>query len=161
MGDSADMDAWWIEEPFLLGGSNPSDDDLVQLRRRGFGVIFSLLDERRQQPRYDPELAAGLGFVRHNIPVGDFEAPTAGQLARFVELAEAVPGGVGALVHCQGGLGRTGTFAAAWLVSRGLAVREAVERVRLARPGAVETPEQECSLHRFAASRGGTPPQTV
>lgn len=155
------MDVWWIDEPVLLGGSNPSDGDLAELGRRGVRVLVSLLDESRQKPRYDPAMAERMGFVRHNIPVGDFEAPSAGQLARFVELAESLPRGVCALVHCQGGLGRTGTFAAAWLISRGMGVREAVARIRLARPGAVETPRQESALVEFAASRRGSPPQTV
>lgn len=46
-------------------------------------------------------------------------------------------------IHCRGGLGRTGTLAARFLVERGLDPERAIEEVRLARPGALETAEQE------------------
>lgn len=46
-------------------------------------------------------------------------------------------------IHCRGGLGRTGTLAARLLVERGLEPEMAIEEVRLARPGALETIEQE------------------
>jgi ADP-ribosyl-[dinitrogen reductase] hydrolase len=47
------------------------------------------------------------------------------------------------LIHCRGGLGRTGTIAARLLVELGWQPRAAIEAVRGARPGAIETPQQE------------------
>jgi ADP-ribosyl-[dinitrogen reductase] hydrolase len=47
------------------------------------------------------------------------------------------------VVHCRGGLGRTGVIAARLLIELGEAPDKALQRVRAARPGAVETPEQE------------------
>ena len=70
------MDTWWIDEPYLLGSRNPSDTDLERLKVDGFTVIVSLLRENEQAPRYDIARARGLGYVRHNIPVQDFSAPT-------------------------------------------------------------------------------------
>ena len=46
------------------------------------------------------------------------------------------------LVHCKGGLGRTGLVAARLLVEFGVAPADAVARVRAARPGAIETERQ-------------------
>jgi protein-tyrosine phosphatase len=57
------------------------------------------------------------------------------------------------IVHCQGGSGRTGTFAAAYWIARGRSASEAIAIVRRARPGAVETPEQEAVLEDFAKRR--------
>ncbi|MGV3722412.1 MAG: protein-tyrosine phosphatase family protein [Actinomycetota bacterium] len=51
-----------------------------------------------------------------------------------------------ALVHCQGGGGRAGTFYAAYLVSQGVSVAEAVARV----PGDTRD-VQKAFLHGFAA----------
>ena len=47
------------------------------------------------------------------------------------------------VVHCRGGLGRTGIVAARLLIELGEKPVTALERVRAARPGAVETAEQE------------------
>jgi protein-tyrosine phosphatase len=47
------------------------------------------------------------------------------------------------VVHCAGGLGRTGTFIAKLLVEAGMPSADALAVVRQARPGAVETRAQE------------------
>lgn len=46
------------------------------------------------------------------------------------------------VLHCWGGLGRSGTIAARLLVERGLSPEQAVAQVREHRRGAIETPEQ-------------------
>ena len=51
--------------------------------------------------------------------------------------------GQGIVVHCRGGLGRTGLIAAQLLIELGEMPSKALERVRAARPGAVETRQQE------------------
>lgn len=47
------------------------------------------------------------------------------------------------LIHCRGGLGRTGLVAALLLVETGMPADEAVRLVRASRQGAIETVEQE------------------
>ena len=48
------------------------------------------------------------------------------------------------LIHCKGGLGRSGMIAARLLVELGtMTSEEAIRRVRVSRPGAIETREQE------------------
>ncbi len=150
------MDTWWIDKPRLLGSRNPTVADLEQLRRKGFGVLISLLKEQEQPPRYDPASATSLRFVRHNIPVKDFRHPTVDQLEQFVRLIAELPPGAKAVVHCEGGTGRTGTFAAAHWVTKGMTVSGAIAHVRKARHHAVETAEQEASLRDFAAKHKGS-----
>jgi ADP-ribosyl-[dinitrogen reductase] hydrolase len=47
------------------------------------------------------------------------------------------------LIHCRGGLGRTGTIAARLMIELGERPATAIRKVREARTGAIETPEQE------------------
>src|SRR5262249_10616207 len=92
-----------------------------------------------------------LGYVRHNIPVQDVSAPTLEQLEQFAKHVDGLPPGTKMIVHCEGGTGRTGTFAAAYWITKGLTVADALMRVRNARPHAVETPAQEEILRTFAS----------
>jgi predicted protein tyrosine phosphatase len=145
------MDTWWIDEPHLLGSSNPSDTDLARLRRDGFGVLVSLLCEEERAPRYDIARAIALGYARYNIAVRDFSPPTLDQLEQFVKLVDGLPRGTKMIVHCEGGTGRTGTFAAAYWITKGMTASEAIMHVRKFRRGAVETQGQEAVLVEFAS----------
>jgi len=147
---------WWIDQPHLLGSSNPTDDDLVALRSAGFGAIVCLLDESEQSPRYDVASAANLGYTRRCIPVRDFQAPSPDQLDEFVTFVQSLNSETHVLVHCQAGIGRTATMAAAYWIARGLSVADAIARIRRVRPGAVESDAQLQVLQDFAARRSAT-----
>ncbi len=147
------MDVWWIDEPWLLGSSNPTTDDLKKLRVEGFNMIVSLLEEDLQAPHYDAATVGAMGYKRRNIPVQDFHPPKLRQLAEFVDLLARQPEGTKIIVHCYAGVGRTGTFGAAYWIARGLSVDEALKKIRNARPQAVETVEQHDALEEFARTR--------
>jgi atypical dual specificity phosphatase len=147
------MDVWWIDEPVVLGSCNPSMEDLEALRTQGFSVSVSLLREQEQPPAYDVARVLALGYVRHNIPVQDFCPPSLAQLLEFVDLVTRLAAGSKLVIHCQAGVGRTGTFAAAYWIAKGLAAAEAMRKIREARPRAVETPEQAAALEEFAKAR--------
>lgn len=121
----------------------------------GASVLVSLLG--------NPELAelgiADLGWIAHTrgirtwqLPVVDGGVPEAAEhVMRLVRGALAVLGaGENVVVHCRGGLGRSGLFAACCLVALGHAPRAAIGIVRTARPGAVENSSQEQFIERFA-----------
>lgn len=56
------------------------------------------------------------------------------------------------LVHCRGGLGRAGTIAARLLIELGTDPKKAISIVRAARPGAIETHEQEKFVLRIGTA---------
>jgi ADP-ribosyl-[dinitrogen reductase] hydrolase len=81
------------------------------------------------------------------LPIKDVEIPgpafeqawkMAGQ-----QLISFLNNGQSIVVHCLGGLGRSGTIAARLLVELGIEPDEAIDRVRQSRPGAIETKAQE------------------
>jgi protein tyrosine phosphatase (PTP) superfamily phosphohydrolase (DUF442 family) len=148
------MSRWWIDEHKLLGISNPTNRDLEDLYQEGFRTIISLLNEDEERPYYDIEKVEAIGFKRHSIPVKIFSTPKMADFREFLDtLDESIKQGK-VLVHCQGGTGRTGTMAAAYWIRKGLSAREAIEKVRKSRPGAIEIPEQEESLFGLEASIG-------
>ncbi len=150
------MDLTWIDPDRVAGMAMPEPSDGEALRAAGVTGMVSLT-------RRSPFPAPPPGISVLHLPVVDLAAPTQDQLARAVRfIGGTVEGGGKAAVHCYAGLGRTGTVVAAWLVSRGTDPEEAIHRVRAARPGSVETVEQEHAVHLFAetwrraAAPGGT-----
>jgi protein-tyrosine phosphatase len=53
------------------------------------------------------------------------------------------------VIHCRGGVGRSGLVAGLILVERGCAPRDAIRQVRISRPGAIETAAQEQYVVKF------------
>ena len=137
----------WLIEGKLAGMARPDPSDAEELRELGVTAVLSLT---RRPVFADPP--KGLKVL--HLPVLDMEAPTPEQLevaTRFLD--EAIEGGGSAVVHCLAGCGRTGTVLAAYLVSKGEEPEEAIHRVRRARPGSIETAEQEHAVHLFAERR--------
>jgi len=135
----------------LLGSSNPTNRDLDDLYREGFRTIISLLNENEQTPYYEIVGIRAKGFKRYSIPIQDFTAPVLADFKKFLDIViDSLKKGK-VLVHCQGGIGRTGTMAAAYWIKKGLSANEAIQKVRKSMPGAIEMPEQEDSLFELEA----------
>lgn len=102
--------------------------------------------------------AGARGLAWYHLPIRDGGVPDAGFEHAWAPagaaLRQRLRAGEGVVVHCRGGLGRTGLVAARLLIELGEAPSSALRRVREARPGAVETPAQECFL--LAAHWQGT-----
>jgi len=86
------------------------------------------------------------------LPGGDPRAEAVRDVAPTVDRVVAlVLAGETVVVHCLGGLGRSGLLAACVLVRLGATVKDAMARVRAARPGAIQTRIQERYIARYAA----------
>ena len=98
----------------------------------------------------DVDVVEGAGIHSVHIPVHDFKAPKVAQLQKFAKLADRyVDAGDAVAVHCTAGVGRTGTFLAAYLVAHGKTAKEAIDGVRELRPGSIETDEQEAVIYEL------------
>ncbi|MDE0443588.1 MAG: ADP-ribosylglycohydrolase family protein [Gammaproteobacteria bacterium] len=93
----------------------------------------------------------------HHLPIPDMQVPD----ERFERgwtytghvLRSKLASGERVLLHCRGGLGRTGTIAARLAIELGAAPDAALRAVRVARPGTVETPLQEAYVRACRPSR--------
>ena len=85
-----------------------------------------------------------------HLPIRDFDAPTWRQIDRFLAFVDRqISHGVSVAVHCQAGLGRTGTLLACYLVWQGMTAEEAMEEVARKRPGSIETEGQRKAVRDF------------
>lgn len=123
--------------------------DLNTIAAWGPAAIVTLIEEHEFEMLGVQDLGRQIsarGIEWHHLPIVDVEVPDArfeaGWLASGPKLLSVIREGGRVLVHCRGGLGRAGTVAARFLVELGVPARQAVARVRAARPGAIETPEQ-------------------
>lgn len=132
--------------------------DLRRLREHhGVDVLVSLIEPHEYEELGISalgEMAATLGLERLELAIADVSVPV-GEAAfgRLIEeIVLRLGGGRSAVVHCKGGLGRSGLVAAAALVHLGAAPRAGIAQVRAARPGAIETAEQERYVERYVAA---------
>jgi protein-tyrosine phosphatase len=104
---------------------------------------------------YDPAVLTQAGIWHADVPVSDSKSdragavPQRGAVRRFLSLAEEVgPEESGAvLVHCKGGFGRSVFLACLLVIYRyDVPGRGLLGWARIARPGAITTPEQEDAL---------------
>ncbi|MBY6187752.1 dual specificity protein phosphatase family protein [Marinobacter hydrocarbonoclasticus] len=124
-------------------------EDVAVLAAAGVAaVVTTLTDEELTRfgiPTLKEEVeAAGMQWV--HLPVKDKSLPDSGFDARWAEVRETLTAlmesGRRVSVHCRGGTGRTGLVAAKLLLDSGADWQETLERVREARPGALEHESQ-------------------
>ncbi len=145
---------WWVIEPVVMATSNPTDQDLAQLRAEGFSIVFSFLDEKEQPPRYDKKSATAAGWIVYSIPIEEGGVPSSEQLTEFIAAVNALPEGTKILMHCESGLGRTAFMVAAYWIANGLTADRAIGRVRQAAADADWITSQRVSaLHEYARRR--------
>ncbi|MGL6075482.1 MAG: dual specificity protein phosphatase 23 [Fimbriiglobus sp.] len=142
----------WIEPAVIAGLAMPdSREDLAWLRANGIEVLVSLTE---YLPRREWINEAGLLSV--HIPIRDMSAPTLEQFEVFRQTMErAKSQGMGVAVHCAAGRGRTGTMLAAHLITQGQPAEAAIQAIRTARPGSIETSEQIQALVRYGSRQSG------
>ncbi len=92
------------------------------------------------------------GIVWHHLPIVDGGIPDADFERDWQGVGPSLHArlavGERVVLHCKGGLGRTGMLAARLLIEAGADPTDAIRQVRAARPGAIENSLQESYVRR-------------
>lgn len=140
----------WIREGQLAAMPYPTTEDAyVVLQQLGLKTILNLTGYRDDVPLLS-------AFNVYHIPIANHQdwghkAPTLDQIQQAVaRIQGSLQHNQPIVVHCEWGLGRTGTIIAAYLTTCGLTAQEAIDSIRTLRPGSIETEEQEEAIHQYA-----------
>lgn len=145
----------------LPGAQNPLETDLATVADWQARMVISFIEQHefdaKNLPPFGRELAQ-LGTAWRHYPIDDFSVPTPDFQRnwdeRLHEITAILETGARVLLHCRGGLGRSGTMAAWILIHYGHSAAEAIRMVRAARgEEAIETEDQENYLREFAENR--------
>lgn len=132
------------------------DIDLLAIRDWGAGLVVTLMERFEFDLLGVPDLpdrvvAAGMSWT--HLPIRDVDVPSDPFDAVWpevrVDLMRRLAAGERVLLHCRGGLGRTGLVAGLLLIEHGVDPESAIRRVRKARPGTIETRGQEAYVRAY------------
>ena len=145
-GDSIHGHRWYRDLP----------TDVKAIKTWGAAAVVTLMEAYEFELLAVTDLGAEVeraGLRWFHLPIPDLGAPGdafgRSWLERGPELHGMLTRGERLLLHCRGGLGRTGTVAAQLLIERGTRPEDAICEVRRSRKGAIETPAQEEYLRRL------------
>ena len=86
-----------------------------------------------------------------HLKVDDFSSPTIDELDNTVDyMIDKIGEDKPTLVHCLAGKGRTGTVLAGYIIKNAkINAQRAIEKVRILRPGSIQTDQQENTLYHY------------
>ncbi len=128
--------------------SRSIDEDLLQLKNEGVDIVIPLITDDEFHhfgvddllKHYDKN-----GFIVHRLPIMDQLVSSEQEMRSLIKfMDEQIQNEKKIMVHCVGGLGRSGMVAASYLKFKGLNADMAIDVIRTTRgPRAVESKVQE------------------
>jgi hypothetical protein len=131
---------YWVN-PHLLASEYPGHQDLAKTRFHinkyldsGLSCFIDLTQPKELEP-YDLILSQesqdrNLATVYRRKPIVDYSVPSRNGMARILDTIQSdIQTGHKVVVHCWGGVGRTGTVIGCYLVGQGLSGEESLREL--------------------------------
>jgi protein-tyrosine phosphatase len=161
---------YWVDGPWpgklaiapRPRGADWLKNEIADWQRAGLNTVVSLLTpaEEEDLDLRDEARAVSEGAMKFiSFPIPDREVPASQtEVAALLDKIDSdLAAGKGVIVHCRGGIGRSGLIAACLLVMKGLTPEAAVHKVSQARGVSVpETREQRNWIDQYAATLAPT-----
>lgn len=132
------------------GWARDLEVDVDAIAAWGASAVLTLVEDHELETLAVRGLGAAIearGMLWLHAPIVDVSVPNARFETRWIVIGHLIRNELKkakrVVVHCRGGLGRAGMIAARLLVECGDEADRAIDKVRKARPGAIETTEQE------------------
>ena len=149
MVTNQDMYFSWVNSHILAGCRAPLRDPEIQfLRDQGIQVLVRLQESR--ELRVTSETLETLGILDYHCPITEGTALSPKETQPLIEfLQQSIDSGKPVAVSCAGGIGRTGTILACYLVAQGMGAEQAILTLRKTRGPSLETKTQEAAVYAY------------
>lgn len=138
---------WWVIPNKLAGVRKPRQEELSELKTVSISAIVSVMNDRSNLDLYEQ-----LGIPHLWLPINVGGSPSLEQiqeLQNFVNIQHSL--GHAVAVHCTGGVHRTGTMLASYLISTGLSYSSAMQKIHAANPSVYLESDQSSFLRSLAS----------
>ncbi len=121
---------WWIIPGKLGGMRKPTPAEIPTLSHLGIDALVSVMDDPSNLDLYQQ---AQIPYLW--LPTTGGQAPTHEQIEQFQQFVDAQHAQAkSVVVHCSSGHRRTGTFLAAYLITKGSSATNGIQAVQHANP---------------------------
>ena len=137
----------WVTEGKLAGSGLPvTQDEFKWVLDKGIKSIVTVREVPLPSRWID-----GTDIDYLHLMVEDYGVPNMEVLDEAVNyIDKKIQSGKPVLVHCAAGKGRTGALLAAYMIKKeNLTAKQAIEQIRLMRPGSVQSVTQETALSMY------------
>jgi atypical dual specificity phosphatase len=137
----------WVIDGSLAGSGLPvTKNEFKWLVEKGIKSIVTVREVPLPSEWFD-----GGDIAYMHLRVEDYGAPSIEEMDKAVDFIDKQnTNNRPVLVHCAAGKGRTGALLAAYLMKKqNLSAKHAIEKIRLMRPGSVQSVAQETALSMY------------
>ncbi|WP_455463700.1 protein-tyrosine phosphatase family protein [Candidatus Hodarchaeum mangrovi] len=127
---------WIIPNKLAASGTPTSNKDIQDLHKWGIKAIVTVTEFSLMERGFiEKEILTKLNIEYLHLDIADDYGPTHDQAKRFIQFTKRMEDEQRPLlIHCMGGIGRTGTFLLLYFISHGYSLVEAEAKINRISP---------------------------